>query len=405
MRLGVGQISGTSALSTTAATVFHCRSLQQTMATHHNNYSVVRFLLAASVIFFHAFALTSDQSLQNPTNRFLWPVTDMGGLAVQLFFLLSGLFVSQSYFNDPNVVRFALKRFFRIFPGLFICLLTTACLAVIVSDPTHLWAHLWSAVFYQYIVDNARLHLNWFIPGLFAGHRFTAINGSIHTLPLEWRMYMIMAAVALVGLLRSRVSIVLTAGVLLIVVLLPPSVTPRINVIFDADYSRTAGAMFFTGMILFGIARYVYVPWWLAVVLTITTLATSGPIHTVLFYLTAIAWTICFGEAGWLMKLSHPKSDLSYGVYIYGWPMTQMALVVFGQKLGAYPLTPIAFVMACACAYGSWHLIERPAIQFGHRMPILPWRAKGFPQGSGSVLVAAALFLGCLGALYMTSRG
>lgn len=95
--------------------LFHCRSLKESMETRDNNYTVVRLLLSASVIFFHAFAISGDKSLHNPTNRFLWPITDMGGLAVGMFFFLSGLFVSQSYLGDPNVFRFVSKRFLRIF--------------------------------------------------------------------------------------------------------------------------------------------------------------------------------------------------------------------------------------------------------------------------------------------------
>ena len=63
----------------------------------------------------------------------LAPIVTLGGLAVQVFFFLSGLFVSQSYAKNPNVIHFLIKRFFRIWPGLFVCLATTAVVACFFS--------------------------------------------------------------------------------------------------------------------------------------------------------------------------------------------------------------------------------------------------------------------------------
>ena len=375
-----------------------CRSLQESIETHENNYLIIRFLLSASVIFFHAFALSSDKSLQNPTNRFLYPITDMGGLAVGLFFFLSGLFVSQSYFGDPNVLRFFAKRFLRIFPGLFICLLVTAVLAVLIDDPRHADSHFCSVSFYRYVIDNASLHLNWFITGIFTNHSYQAVNGSIHTLPLEWKMYMIMTAASILGFLGNRRLFSGTALVLLLVALAPPSLTAGANFVFDADYSRSAGALFFFGMFAFSVARYIYVPSWLALSLTCATFLTRGTPHETLFYLSAIGWTIYLGEAGWLTRLIHPKTDLSYGVYIYGWPMQQIMFDIFGRNLGPYQLTLTALPVAVLIATGSWHLIERPAIRFGHGLNRMNEGSLRRPEVL-RVLIVALLFICCVVAL------
>ncbi|MDE2318371.1 MAG: acyltransferase [Rhodospirillales bacterium] len=383
--------------------LFRCRSLKESIETRDNNYTVVRFFLSASVIFFHAFALSGNKTLHNPTNRFLWPVTDMGGLAVGLFFFLSGLFVSQSYLGDPNIFRFVAKRFLRIFPGLFVCLLVTSILAVLFDDPRHAILHFTSASFYKYITDNARLHLNWFISGIFSNHSYQAINGSIHTLPLEWKMYMIMAAASGLGFLGSRRLIAGTALILIMVALAPPSFTVGANFIFDADYSRSAGALFFLGMLAFSLSRLIYVPWWCAVGLSCAALLTNGTAHIALFYLTAVGWTIYLGEARWLTRLIQPRTDLSYGIYIYGWPIQQIILTIFGRNLGPYQLTLAALPVAAMFAFASWHLIERPAIRVGHglnRMKEFTLRQPGMP----ALLTVILLFILCLTALYAAAK-
>ena len=317
----------------------------------------------------------------------------MGGLAVDLFFFLSGLFVSQSYLSDPNVIRFVAKRFLRIFPGLFICLLTTSVLAVLVDDPEHAISHFLSSSIYIYIADNARLYLNWSINGIFKHHTYQAINGSIHTLPLEWKMYMIMAVASLLGFLGNHRLVAGTALVLLVAALLPPSLTVGANFIFDADYSRSAGAMFFLGMVAFAGAKFVYMPWWCAALLSFATISTHGVAHVVLFYLSAIGWTLYLGEARWLARLAHPKTDLSYGVYIYGWPMQQIVLDIFGRDLSPYPLSLIALPMAILCALGSWTFVERPSISVGHRLKFASGRTQSRLIWALPVLVVVASFV------------
>jgi peptidoglycan/LPS O-acetylase OafA/YrhL len=279
----------------------------------------------------------------------------------------------------------------------------TSILAVLLDDPRHAVLHFSSVSFYSYIIDNARLHLNWFISGIFSNHSYQAVNGSIHTLPLEWKMYMIMAVASVFGFLGSRRLIAGTALILGLVALAPPSLTVGANFIFDADYSRSAGALFFLGMLAFSLSRIIYVPWLCAFGLSCATLLTVGMIHIVLFYLSAIGWTIYLGEAKWLARLIQPRTDLSYGVYIYGWPIQQIILTIFGRNLGPYQLTLAALPVAAFCAIGSWHLIERPAIRVGHRLNCMKGLTLRQP-GVLTLLTVILLFILCLTALWAVEK-
>jgi peptidoglycan/LPS O-acetylase OafA/YrhL len=159
------------------------RSLREVISGHDNNYTLIRAILAASVIFYHSFGLTFA-SFVDPIDAALLPTTSLGELAVQSFFFLSGLFVTQSFFNDQNVLKFALRRVFRVWPGLFVCMVVTALLAVVISNPGNILKFLIFRDFYVYIVRNSAFDLHWYIPGVFDHHAIAAINGPIHTLPL-----------------------------------------------------------------------------------------------------------------------------------------------------------------------------------------------------------------------------
>ena len=62
-------------------------------------------------------------------------------------------------------------------------------------------------------------------------------------------------------------------------------------------------------------------------------------------------------------------TDLSYGLYLYGWPMAQL---VQTYSPGS-PLHNMLFAtgLALLCAAGSWFAIERPALQWKRRLHVV----------------------------------
>ena len=53
--------------------------------------------------------------------------------------------------------------------------------------------------------------------------------------------------------------------------------------------------------------------------------------------------------------------DLSYGLYLYAWPMQQLvALYHWASRPATFIIVSTA--LAAACAVGSWFLVERPAM-------------------------------------------
>ena len=72
--------------------------------------------------------------------------------------------------------------------------------------------------------------------------------------------------------------------------------------------------------------------------------------------------------------------DLSYGIYIYAFPVQQTLVWAGAAKL---PFA-LGFVSACAatvaCAYASWHLVERPALGFKPKRRV---KAPAVPVPSG----------------------
>jgi peptidoglycan/LPS O-acetylase OafA/YrhL len=357
--------------------LFGTRSLQDTIDGHQNNYTLLRFFLAASVIYFHTFSLIKGPNPFDPVGAALAPITTVGGLAVQIFFFLSGLFVAQSYAKNPNVIHFLIKRFFRIWPGLFVCLVTTAVIACASTDPGKILDFLRFSEFYEYIVRNSVFDLTWNISGVFEGRTWTALNGSIHTLPLEIKMYAILAVCAVVGMLSGLKRMAAAAVFVLILTAIPVGHVQALDSLFNADYARAAVAMFFVGVLAFAGSRWIFIRAWQGVLIALAVLLTQGTLHVVAFYLAVVWLTLYVGQLDALGKILRPRSDLSYGVYIYGWPCQQFVVSAMGSITNPYLFAAISIMAASACAAISWRFIEKPSIKLGHRLAGMNFSALG----------------------------
>lgn len=341
------------------------QNLLQTIQGTANNFTLIRLLLASSVIYYHSFGLAADLGFSDWLTGMLQPITTVGGLAVECFFFLSGLFVSLSFFRDQSTVGFCIKRTLRTWPGLFVCLVITAVVAGIASRPIDAQWFLLQPSFYDYITSNSRLKLTWEIPYIFSANRVQVINGSIHTLPLEVKMYLVLAALGVLGVVRRRSRLLLATGLLLAIVLVRPTVFTKP---FDVmNYGQAPIAMFFCGVIMFCVADRFVLATWQGVLLAMLFGLSTGPVHTLSFYLLVIWVLLWLGQWQPLVRIFTPRQDLSYGIYIYGWPCQQ--LVMLGKPdLNPYWLTTIAMAAAGLFALLSWRWVELPAIEFGRRL-------------------------------------
>jgi peptidoglycan/LPS O-acetylase OafA/YrhL len=56
------------------------------------------------------------------------------------------------------------------------------------------------------------------------------------------------------------------------------------------------------------------------------------------------------------------RGDLSYGIYLYAWPLQQLFVSYWAERLTPTLLTAIVFVCTVVLAALSWRLVERPAL-------------------------------------------
>jgi peptidoglycan/LPS O-acetylase OafA/YrhL len=70
-------------------------------------------------------------------------------------------------------------------------------------------------------------------------------------------------------------------------------------------------------------------------------------------------------------KLQHweKHGDLSYGVYIFAWPLMQVGAAAGLHNLGWFVYHLVIVAVVHVFAFGSWHLIEKPAMSLKNWTP------------------------------------
>ena len=86
---------------------------------HANNFNVLRLMLALAVILSHTYELI-DGNREREILTQMFGTYSLGEIAVNSFFILSGLLIAASWCREPNLMLFTRKRILRIAPGFFV---------------------------------------------------------------------------------------------------------------------------------------------------------------------------------------------------------------------------------------------------------------------------------------------
>ena len=332
-------------------------TIEAAWRTGRNNFNLLRLFAAWLVIYSHSLPITGSAGV-DPLAR-LTVIKTAGALAVDIFFLISGFLVAASFQRNP-LRAFVLARTLRIYPALVVCVALTVCvLGPLLTTAPDYWRHpdTW-----RYFWANATLwRAEFWLPGVFETLPRDAVNGSLWTMPIEGRLYVALMIAGLAGMLTPRRYLAAWAlamvGACAFAYLRAP--LPE-----HLAYLTWVTAFFITGTLLWTWRTRIRLGWWPLLVLLLASAAVRGSPWFVPAYVATVTYaTFCIA---FLPRLPSPgRTDLSYGLYLYGWPMQQLALLAGATTV--LTNTVLATVLAVACAAMSWFLVERPALRFKRR--------------------------------------
>ena len=331
----------------------------------------MRLIAALCVLFSHQHALSG---LPEPG---LLGVQSLGGLGVLIFFSISGFLVARSWSADPHVGRFAAKRLLRIWPGFAVVILLTACVLGPLVSPLSIQDYFADIGFWRYF-KNLLFKLQEVLPISFDGSPYPhSANGSLWTLPLELKCYLVLGLFGIVGLMHYRWRWLLLMVMLAItaVYMLVPAAgegwTNPWNWSKGRRYFLEFG-MFFLAGTLFAVFRIHESPlkarWMLIVCWVLGAAAVAANCNLLALWLVVPTTALIFSNASipGLRRAGH-FGDLSYGVYIYAFPVQQTLIWLYRDKLSWLTLLALALAITLTLAFASWHLVEKRALQWKPR--------------------------------------
>lgn len=346
-----------------------------------NNFNFIRAVAALAVLVSHAYPIAWGSRTVQPLEVELGLHGGLGTLAVIVFFIVSGYFITQSALRSASPFDFWTARVLRIYPGLFLSLSLTALLGVGVST-LGIAAYFSSHGTYSYVPSGmSLLWVQYELPGAFTSNPFPElVNGSLWTLFYEVLCYVMVSVLAVFGILQNRTARVGFFAVYLVLYVVAKLML--LTGVFPAWVSR--GAINFLGHLLdlspafvIGMLFYVYrerLPLNLAIcaVLVLCTVVSANmPFHRELLLFSVAFCTFNIGFRS--LQVLYPFNNLgdySYGIYIYAFPIEQVVAYLF-KGIPPLGIIAIATPLTIAVSAASWHTIEAPALSLRSKIAAL----------------------------------
>ncbi len=341
-----------------------------------NNFGLLRLSFATLVILAHSPELVDGNASREILCR-LFGTISFGDLAVDGFFLVSGYLITMSVVRSKSNLEYLSKRILRIYPGYIAAFLFSLLFVGLLAGGTI--ADLRSVLHAKLLV-----HLMLLDPpelkSAFMNMREPALNGSMWTLAYEFRCYCILMVLGAMGVLRrKRIFLAITAVLVeaLIVmhqniaffhihVHIPVPSSLLHYVIGDPMESARLYAIFFCGGCFFLFSDKIVYRSRDAIV------AAAALFNLMFSYQLAeaaiavlggyLVFWFAFSVKSDLLARVGSENDLSYGIYLYAWPIQDLMIWHF-RHISPWLLFAMTVPIAGAFAYGSWVGVERPFLR------------------------------------------
>lgn len=327
----------------------------------NNNLNLIRMIAASAVIITHAFPIADGPGAPQPLVAETG--VSIGVMGLYAFFAISGYLIAESFERSRTTWHFVAARVLRLYPALVVVLLLTVLLLGPWTTTLSLSDYYTDPSTATYVPRNLSLaFLQYDLPGVFTTNPNPgAINGSLWTLVHEVACYSGLAALAFLGVLRSKRRLALALslyGAFWITTTVFEQITPVTLVLF-----RDLSLPFVVGSTLYCLRDRVRLSWPLLAGFVLLVVV-SGP--TLVGRLCVVA-AISYGVfvVGHRVKgriLGYNRlGDYSYGTYIYGFPV-QQTLVWLVPGMTAHENWALSLVVAIGFAVVSWHVVEKPSL-------------------------------------------
>ncbi|MDB5378401.1 MAG: acyltransferase family protein [Rubritepida sp.] len=340
------------------------------MRHHRNNYDALRLLGALLVLLNHSMELSAQHG-------FGFAGQSVSTLGVKIFFCISGYLVATSWMNDPNPLRFLVRRARRILPALALVVILGILVIGPVFTTVPLAEYFASPMTFRYL-GNIVFYVSYALPGVFATLPIPyALNGSLWTLPVEVTLYVLVPIYVFAGRRHAAAMVALfLAAVALSTYFFVQR--PALFAVAGTEFwtASTLVPYFVGGALLASLRleRFLDARLGVAGIVLMHFLAPRLGYGAEIALCVVLPYaTIAVGRASWLVLREAGRwGDFSYGIYLWAFPIQQSIVQVLGTGIGGLGNAAIALPLTLGMAALSYHLVEKRAMRIGMslRLPV-----------------------------------
>ena len=329
-------------------------SLKKFESTRSNNLNLVKFIAALFVIISHAYPLCKGAEYNDILSDLSRNSIAFGSLAVAIFFMSSGFFVTKSLLKSKDSKKYLHNRFIRIFPPLWFTLIVCILVCGLFFSTYSLGKYFLSSDFFKYCLNFILIPIHN-LPGVFMNNIYPGvINGPLWTLPIEFVCYLVLLLAYKLNLVNKKIYkyvsllvIVAFVGINLIPLSIKGYIQPCFLFFWGSFYwiyrdKITMNNTYF----LISLVAFV-----LLIVLG------YGQVASFLFvrYLTLYI-AFCLPQCN--NRLAS-LGNLSYDIYLCGWPIQQMVISLFGGSMLVGMNILISIPLSILVGYITYSLVEK----------------------------------------------
>jgi len=336
----------------------------QSRERFQNNYDFLRVFAALCIIFSHCFGL-SGKFGEEPLAQFTKGTLSFSFIGLSIFFCISGYLIAKSANSSPTLKNYLWKRVLRIQPLLIlVCILTIFLLGPIFTNLTvgqyFLNANSWS--YFRNILPVFGLQFT--LPGVFV-HNVSenGVNGSLWTLILEERLYIVMVIVFLFRKQNPDFFIILI-GLLNALYLgnrffFHGNMDP-----FLSDTTFFYGLLFLNSAVLYFLNINFLKSRFLLILLVIICfiMAVVFPRLDFIFLFSIPVLVNSVAKIKGFTNNAGIYGDFTYGIYVFSFPVQQMFLAAGIINENPYKLYLCTLIIVVPMAFLSWNIIEKKCL-------------------------------------------
>lgn len=334
-----------------------------------NSLNAVRLVLALLVLVAHSYYIAGVGKGPELHGE------NLGGFAVFGFFTISGYLITGSRFTN-GFGTYLLHRLARLMPAFWVCLVVI----VAFFAPIGFWRTHGTLDGYlttprtplDFLVSNGLLRMSFFdVAGTPSAVPYPgAWNGSLWSLYVEFICYLVVGALGFVAIVRQSAVVM---GALFALSVVVQANSARVMTYFggngDAFFQVKLLPFFLGGALLYMLRHRLPLHW-------------AGALGA-----AAVAGVLVVQVEGWGMQAAAPlatyvilwvasvlpsprlvqRHDISYGVYIYAFPVQQLLVVLGLHQHGFVLYNALVALVTVPFAVASWLLVERPVMRRSRR--------------------------------------